>query len=159
MDVRELMTAPVRTIYATDTLSCAAKMMRDHAVGCIPVTDEGGKLVGILTDRDIALAAYEVGEALWRLPAECHMRSPVYTCGALDGVEIAARVMRQHRVRRLPVVDTEGRPVGLLSLDDLVHASRQPILDPAPGLTADEVDDTVEAVSGRSRHARPEVRR
>jgi CBS domain-containing protein len=159
MDVRELMSRPVQTVYTSDTLNCAAKFMRDHAIGCIPVVAEDGRLAGILTDRDIALAAHEVGEALWKLRVDSHMRSPVYTCGPLDGVDAAMRVMREHRVRRLPVIDSEGRPIGLLSLDDLVHASRQPILEPEPGLTADEIDDTVEAVSGRSRHARPEAHR
>ena len=159
MDVRELMTRPVQTVFTSDTLNCTVKYMRERAVGCIPVVDDDGRLAGIITDRDVAMAAHEVGEALWMLRVDSHMHTPVYSCGPDDGIDAAMRLMREHRVRRLPVIDRDGRPIGLLSLDDIVHASRQPILMPEPGLTADEVDDTVEAVSGRSRHARAEVQR
>jgi CBS domain-containing protein len=159
MDVQELMTAPVHSVSPRDTLNCAARFMRDHAVGCLPVVDDDGRLVGILTDRDIAMAAYEIGEALWKLAVESHMHTPVYTIGAGDSIGDALKLMRTRHVRRLPVVDADGRPIGLLSLDDIVHASRQPVLDPTPGLTSDEVHDAVEATSGRSKHVRPEVRR
>ncbi len=154
MDVREVMTTPVQTLRTDDTLNCAAKLMREHAVGCLPVVDEANHIAGILTDRDIALGAYAVGEALWRLRVDEHMHRPVYTVRPADGIEVAARVMREHRVRRLPVIDDAGHPIGMISLDDLAHASRQPVLDPTPGLTTDEIGDTYEATSGRSKHAR-----
>jgi CBS domain-containing protein len=155
MDVHELMTTPVRTLSPDETLSCAAKLMRDHALGCVGVVDETGALVGILTDRDIMLAAYEWGEALWKLPVRQTMRSPVHTCRADEDIDAAAHTMRQHRVRRLPVVDEGQHPVGMISLDDLAWASRQPILDPTPGLTSDELGGLYDATSGRSKHARP----
>ena len=154
MDVRELMTAPAQTLTIDDTLNCAAKAMRDHAIGCVPIVDRHGVLVGILTDRDIALAAYEIGEALWRLRIDASMHRPVHSCRADDDIDVAARMMREHRVRRLPVVDSAGKPLGMISLDDLAHASRQPILDPTPGLTCDELGGLYEATSGRSKHAR-----
>ena len=108
----------------------------------------------MLTDRDIALSAYEYGEALWRLRIADSMHPPVYTCRADDDIEIAAVIMREHRVRRLPVVDAANKPIGMISLDDLAHASRVPVIDPTPGLTADELGDTYDATSGRSKHAR-----
>ena len=154
MDVREIMTTPVRTLDPADTLNCAAKLMRDYALGCVPIVNPDGKLVGVLTDRDIALSAYAFGEALWRLSIADSMHSPVHTCHADDGIERAARIMREHRVRRLPVVDAAGKPIGMVSLDDLARASRQPVIDPTPGLTADEIGDVYDATSGRSKHAR-----
>jgi CBS domain-containing protein len=154
MDVRELMTHPIQTLAAEETLNCAAKLMRDQAIGCIPIVDAGGTLCGILTDRDIALGAHVTGEALWRLRIAEHMRAPVVTCRADDAVDVAARTMRLRRVRRLPVLDDAGRPIGMISLDDLAHASRQPILEPTPGMTADELSDVVDATSGRSKHTR-----
>jgi CBS domain-containing protein len=154
MDVRELMTSPVRTVGTDDTLNNAAKLMRDHALGCLPVVDAVGKLAGMLTDRDIALSAYETGEALWRLRVDESMKTPVYTVRPGDDISVAARVMRDHRVRRLPVIDESGSPVGMISLDDLSHASRQPVLEPTPGLTTDEIGDVYDATSGRSKHAR-----
>jgi len=151
MDVREIMTAPVHTLGAEDTLNCAAKLMGDAAIGCIAIVD-GGKLVGILTDRDIAIGAYTVGEALWRLRIADHMRTPVYSCRASDDIAVAGRMMRDKRVRRLPVLDENDTLVGMISLDDLVHASQQPVLDPTPGMNADELDAVVDATSGRSKH-------
>lgn len=153
MDVREIMTTPVQTLGPEDTLNCAAKLMRDHALGCVPIVGTDGKLAGVLTDRDISLAAYEFGEALWRLRIADSMRAPVFTCRADDNIETAARIMRQHRVRRLPVVDEANRPIGMISLDDLAHASRVPVIDPTPGLTADELGDIYDATSGRSKHS------
>lgn len=154
MDVRELMNSPVRTVSTDDTLNCAAKLMRDHALGALAVVDAAGKLAGMLTDRDIALSAYETGEALWRLRVDESMKTPVYTVKPGDDITVAARVMRDHRVRRLPVVDDTGAPVGIISLDDLAYASRQPVLEPTPGLTTDELGDVYDATSGRSKHAR-----
>jgi CBS domain-containing protein len=156
MDVRELMTTPVHTLTVDDTLNQAAKLMRDRAIGCVPIVDRDGRLVGILTDRDIAVAAHTSGKALWGLPTVKAMHAPVQTCGPLDGVEVAAGIMRRHGVHRLPVVDEQQRPLGIVSLDDLAHASRQPLLEPEPGLTSDEVDDTYEAVR-RHLHGPKEV--
>lgn len=157
MDVREIMTTPAQTLGADDTLSCAARLMRDQALGCVPVTDDKGILVGVLTDRDIALAANEYGEALWRLRIDSTMHQPVITCRAGDGIELVVRLMRQHRIRRLPVIDGAGKPIGMISLDDIAHASRQPLLDPTPGLTSDELGDVYDATSGRSKHKRSHV--
>ena len=154
MDVREIMTQPIQTLNPEDTLNCAAKLMRDHALGCVVVVNPDGVLAGVLTDRDIALSAYAYGEALWRLRIADSMRTPVWTCKSDDNIETAARVMREHRMRRLPVVDPAGKPIGIVSLDDLAHASRVPVIDPTPGLTADELGDVYDATSGRSKHVR-----
>jgi len=154
MDVQEIMTAPVQTLDPEDTLSCAAKLMRDRALGCVPIVSAAGVLVGVLTDRDIALGAYEYGEALWKLRIADSMHTQVHTCRADDDIETAARIMRNNRVRRLPVVDGANRPIGIVSLDDLAHASRVPVIDPTPGLTADEIGDLYDATSGRSKHER-----
>jgi CBS domain-containing protein len=122
VQVRDVMKAPVHTVATDDTLNTAAKLMRDQAVGCIPVTDEGGALVGILTERDIVLAAFEIGDALWRMRVGTYMRTPVFVCRPGDSVESAAFLMRQHHVRRLPVIDEERRPLGLVSLDRALRA-------------------------------------
>lgn len=154
MDIREIMTTPVQTVSTEDTLNCAAKLMREHALGCLPVVASDGKLVGVLTDRDIALSAHVYGEALWKLRVDESMHAPVWTCRASDDIGKAVQVMREHRVRRLPVVDERQRPIGMISLDDIAHASRQPVLDPTPGLTADELGDLYDATSGRGKHER-----
>lgn len=154
MHVRELMTAPVETLTIDDTLNHAAKTMRDHAVGCVPIVDRRGVLVGMLTDRDIALAAYERGESLWRLSVESSMHQPVHACRADDAVATAAATMRAYRLRRLPVIDAGGKPIGLISLDDLTHALHRPDLDWPPGLSDADITGLYEATSGRSKHRR-----
>lgn len=150
MDVRELMSSPIHSVGPEDTLNCAARMMRDHALGCLAVVNDRGELAGILTDRDIALTAYESGEALWRLRVVDSMRTPVFTVRPTDDVTIAARLMRQHRVRRLPVVEGH-RPIGMISLDDLAHASQQPVIEPAAGLSRETISDIYDATSGRTK--------
>ncbi len=153
MHVREIMTTPAETLNPEDTLNCAARLMRDHALGFIPIVSPEGRLVGVLTDRDIALCAQEYGEALWKLRIADSMHVPAYTCHADDAIETAAHLMREHRVRRLPVVDAADKPIGIISLDDLAHASHRPVLDPTPGLTTDELGDVYDATSGRSKHS------
>jgi CBS-domain-containing membrane protein len=83
------------------------------------VLDEKGRPVGFLTDRDICMAAYTQGKALELLRVEAAMARKVVSCGVDDDLRSAAGLMRQHRTRRLPVVNPDGTLVGLLSLDDL----------------------------------------
>jgi CBS domain-containing protein len=146
------MTAPARVLTSKDTLNCVAQLMRDAALGCIPIVAENGHVVGILTDRDVALAAYEHGEALWRLPIADAMHRPVFTCHPDDDVQVAASLMHEHRVRRLPVVDAAHRVVGILSLDDLAHAAHAPAIERAPGLGDEQLGRVYDVTSGRSKH-------
>jgi CBS domain-containing protein len=127
MEVRELMSEPVYTVSIDDTLAGVVRLMREQGVGCVPVVDPDGQLCGIVTDRDVAFAAYSAGEALWRLSVDDHMRTPVYACYADDDVDAALMLLREHRLHRLPVIDADGRPIGLLSLDDLAEAARRPV--------------------------------
>ena len=79
------------------------------------------------------------------------MHAPVYTCRADDDIEAAARIMREHRVRRLPVVDAAtSRSASCRSTTSRVR--RAPVIDSTPGLTADELGDVYDATSGRSKH-------
>ncbi len=151
MDVYEIMTTPAQTLNPENTLDSAARLMRDRSVGCVPIVSTDDKLIGILTDRDIVMAASLADRTLSSLRIADAMHAPVHACHADDDIAVSARIMRQHRVRRLPVVDATDRPIGIVSLDDLANASRQPTIDPTPGLTADEPGDAYHATSGRSK--------
>ena len=110
---------PAFTVPRDATVVTAAREMRDKEVGDVIVVDAEDKVVGILTDRDLAVRVI----AGHRDPAvtkveEVMTPNPV-TVGALDSVERAERVMREHLVHRLPVVDRDGKAVGILSLEDL----------------------------------------
>jgi CBS domain-containing protein len=121
--VTDVMTSEVHACTTHDRLNAAARIMWDHDCGCAPVVDTHGKLVGIVTDRDICMAAYTQGEPLQSIPIERAMSAKVISCGRTDDIESAHRLMRTHEVHRLPVVDSHGRLAGILSLSDLLkHA-------------------------------------
>ena len=113
------MTREVRACTVHDSLNAAARVMWDHDCGCVPVVDSHGRLGGIVTDRDISMAAYTQGVPLEAIPLERVMAGRVISCARGDDVETAHRLMRTHEIHRLPVVDSRGRLVGILSLSDV----------------------------------------
>lgn len=123
MKVSAIMTEDVVACGVRDTLERAAHLMWDRDVGCLPVLDDLGALLGILTDRDVALAAYRRGVPLREISVASAMAPQVYVCAPSDDVDDAARTMAARRVRRLPVVDDRGFVVGIISLDDLAQAA------------------------------------
>src|SRR5271169_6874358 len=115
------MTRAVQACTIHDTLNAAGRIMWDHDCGCAPVVDAHGKLAGIVTDRDISMAAYTQGVPLDAIPVERAMSARVVSCGRGDDLETAHHLMRTHEIHRLPVVDTRGRPIGVLSLSDVIN--------------------------------------
>jgi CBS domain-containing protein len=93
--------------------------MWDHDVGVIPVIDADGVLIGIVTDRDICMAAYTTGRPLHAISVSDTMATNVQACHEGDTLESAGRTMSKSQVRRLPVIDEVGKPIGVLSLNDL----------------------------------------
>ena len=98
-------------------------MMWDCDCGVVPVVDESHRVVGMITDRDICIAAATRSEAPAQLTANDVMQSGVHTCGPDEDVRGALKTLKKYRVRRLPVVDRQGRLAGMLSLNDLVMAT------------------------------------
>lgn len=122
MQAKDLMTTPARTCRVTAPLAEAAKTMLDESCGCLPIVNARGQVVGILTDRDICLAvATRHDQRPSDIPVREVMTSTVITCGPDDSIDEALVRMKEHRVRRLPVVDVKGRLKGVLSADDLVR--------------------------------------
>lgn len=119
MKVEQIMNRNVKVCRPQDSLNEAAQIMWDEPCGALPVVDDQRKPVGFLTDRDICMAAYTQGKPLEELRVETAMARKVVSCVAEDELGAAAGLMRQHRTRRLPVIDRNGALVGLLSLDDL----------------------------------------
>ncbi len=119
MRVAQLMTMHPVTCRPTDSLHEAARLMWDRDVGCLPVVDDELRLLGILTDRDIAMSAFARDQKLSEIPATVAMADQVYSCSGEDPIELAAHIMREQGVRRVPVLDEDGRVIGILSLDDL----------------------------------------
>lgn len=114
--VREIMTADPATVPAQAPVAEAARLMREQDIGDVLVTDQG-KLCGVVTDRDIAVRIVADQRPSGTATAEVCTKETV-TCSPSDDVDRAVALMREHAVRRLPVVD-EGRLVGVVSLGDL----------------------------------------
>jgi len=118
MRVKEVMTSGVEVIYPDSTLDEAAARMKALDVGLLPVCD-GGRLVGMLTDRDITVRATAEGEAPTAVRVRDIMTEGVLYCFEDQLVSEAARLMQEHQVRRVVVLDRDKRLIGIVSLGDL----------------------------------------
>ena len=121
MTIKELMTRPAVTCPNNSTLEHAAWLMWEFDCGVIPVVDDGGRAVGIVTDRDICMAAYTQGRALADIAVGTAMAHHVIAIHADDSVETAEHLMADNQIRRLPVIDGNGKVVGVVSLSDLAR--------------------------------------
>jgi CBS domain-containing protein len=137
MRIEQIMTRDVAVCAASDSLNRAAQLMWEYDCGCVPVTDGENKIVGIVTDRDITMAAYTQGKPLTDISVGEIMSRDVVTCSAGEALASAESRMREIQVRRLPVVDASGRLLGVVSLNDLAieaareKGSRHPEVTPA----------------------------
>jgi CBS-domain-containing membrane protein len=147
MDVFKIMTRRVFTCRPQDSLTAAAAIMWDHDVGCVPVLDEQGNVAGMITDRDVCMAAYMKGLPLSQIDVASAMSKPVFSCSPDHSVVEAETVMRGRCVRRMPVVDASGKLVGLLSLNDLVREAARQRGRKGRELGGDEITATLAAVS------------
>jgi len=105
-------------------VTALAQMMRDQDIGAIPV-GENDRLIGMVTDRDIALRAVADGKDISRLTARNVMTKGIAWCRDTDDVSQALQIMGSKQIRRLPVIDKNKRMVGILSLGDLAHTASQ----------------------------------
>ncbi len=123
MKVEQVMNKRVRTCMMEDSLNEAARIMWEQDCGCVPVTisDRSGRLVGILTDRDICMASYLRGRNLKELRVADAMSTGVSCCKPDDTIQEALKIMREVKVRRLPVIDGAGHLLGIVSIADLAQ--------------------------------------
>ncbi len=122
-EVRDAMTSNPCTIDADQTVAYAAKMMRDEDVGIAPVV-EGERLVGTLTDRDIAVRVVAEGKDPQTLKARDVASTSVITVAPQQDLDEALRLMANHQIRRLPVVEGDGRVVGVLAQADVAEEAK-----------------------------------
>lgn len=140
MQCRDLMSRPVATVKPSTPLSEAAKLMRDRDVGFLPVCDNAGRVLGVVTDRDIAVRACAAGLSPALTSAGQVMSTDVVACSVDDEVEVVERKMIDHAVARVLVVDGAGRAAGVVSLADVAQ-----VLD-------SDSARTLRAVTGRDAH-------
>jgi CBS domain-containing protein len=108
-------------------MELAAGLMWDRDIGFLVVLDDQNRLAGVLTDRDICMAAYTGGKALRSIPVRVAMARNVFTVAASEDVAAAEQIMDAHQVRRLPMIDGKGRIIGVVSLNDIAREARNEI--------------------------------
>ena len=125
MKVQDVMSSPAHSCTPDASLAAAAMTMKDYSCGALPVLDNAGRPIGILTDRDVCLAAARKD----RFPAAIKVREVMtcnpFTCGPGTDLAYAVNVMAEGHFRRLPVVDRNGRLVGILSLTDVLASEEE----------------------------------
>lgn len=156
MKVEQLMTRNVSACEPDDSLSAAAQIMWEQDCGCVPVVSRGNgaaTLVGMITDRDVCMAAYTQGRPLQATKVHSAMARSLCTCRPTDAVSVALKVMRTNQLHRIPVVDAEDHLLGILSLTDVAREAAH-IGQEADDLSASAIAATVEAIAQRRAAAR-----
>ena len=124
MKVSDAMTNTVVRVRANDSLSAAAQLMWERDCGAVPVVDETTEqVIGMITDRDICMAALMRDRAPSAIPVSDAMSRDLKACAPDDSLAFAEQLMRTHQIRRIPIVDRDWHPLGLLSLADIVRAT------------------------------------
>lgn len=126
MHVQDLMSHPALTCHVNDDLTVPAKLMWDHDCGAIPVVRDDGKIAGIITDRDVCMAAYTQGRPLHEILVNAVMAKDVITARPDQHLAVVEQLMSENRVRRIPVVSEDSKPIGMVSLNDLAIEGVQP---------------------------------
>jgi CBS domain-containing protein len=123
MKVRDIMTVAVYTCQPDSDLAMVAGIMWDHDCGFVPIVDASGAVMGLITDRDICMAAATRGLAPDRISASQTMSQPVRACLPDDSIGEALAMMKHFKVRRLPVIDARGILQGVVSMNDIARAT------------------------------------
>ena len=118
--IKDVMTSNPRSIDADKSVAYAAKMMRDEDVGVAPIVEDD-KLIGMLTDRDIAIRVVAEGRNPDQVIVRDVASKQVVTIDPQQGLDEALRIMAKHKVRRLPVVEEDGKLVGVVAQADVAR--------------------------------------
>ncbi len=155
MKVKNLMTPEVRSCAPETTLAAAARVLQEQNFGALPVVHDG-KPIAMVTDRDICIALAGHNRRAADMSVQEAMSGALHAVGEDDSVARALQLMRRWRVRRLPVVDAEGRLKGILTLND-VALRATPAGNGGPSWT--DLVNTIQAICERQRPATPPGRR
>lgn len=142
MKVKDLMNKTVHRVHFDQNLQDAAQLMWEKDCGWAPVIDRDGKVQATITDRDIAMAAYLNGTRLADIPLHEAQSKSLVTCSQSADIASVEKTMQSHQLRRLPVVDRNGKLVGVIALNDIAiaySAGRK-------GVDAKGVSDTLAAI-------------
>jgi CBS domain-containing protein len=141
MKAGEIMTPNPSSCRSSDSIQEAARLMRDCDCGSVPVVDENDKLIGVVTDRDLAIRGLAEGKGGDTRVSELMTSNPY--CSTVDAdVREIGRSMADRQIRRVPIVDADGRLAGIIAQADLALAAKS-----EEGVTEREVAVVVERIS------------
>ena len=146
MEVKEVMTGEAASCTPETSLAAAAMLMWERDCGVLPVVDDTRKVVGVITDRDICMAAAMRPRPASEISVGEVISGAVHACAPADDVHEALKVMRQEKVHRLPVVGTEGELQGIISLNDIILEAKADGGEQKPDLSYADVVETYKAV-------------
>ncbi len=130
-------------------LGSATELMRNANCGFLPVGAVDGKVIGVITDRDICIALGTRN----RLPGDIAvgevMSGKLYSCAPEDDIHVALQTMKEEKVRRLPVIAQKGALVGVISMDDILLRTEPMSAGKVPELSSDEVVRAYRAITQR----------
>ena len=112
----------VATIDGAESVGAALELLAERGIGALVVSGDGRHIDGILSERDVARGLNDRGAGLLAEPVSAVMTADVRTCGPQASVHDLARMMTDHRIRHIPVVDDAGALVGIVSIGDVVKA-------------------------------------
>jgi len=125
MRVQEVMTVSPQACRSDASANEAARIMWECDCGVVPVVDSADRVVGIVTDRDITMAAYFQGAPLSHIPIGSIMSPEVVTCSADADLSEAEHLMQEKQIHRVPIVDQSGCLVGIVSLSDVARGVKR----------------------------------
>jgi CBS domain-containing protein len=148
MKVEDVMTKAVASCAVNDTLNDAARVMWERDCGIVPVLAGGTDrhVLGVVTDRDVCMAAYTKGRSLEQIRVGEIMSNRVSYCRAQDEVKTAEQIMQQAQVHRLPVLDDGDGLLGVISLADIARASARRSRGGQAAVTPLEIGETLAAI-------------
>jgi len=147
MKTKEVMTGTPYYCQPETDLGSATELMWNANCGFLPVEAADGKVIGVITDRDICVALGTSGRSSGDVTAAEVMSGKLYSCAPDDDIHVALQTLREAKVRRLPVIAADGSLVGVISIDDIVFRAEPLSLGKEPELSSDEVVRTFRTIN------------
>ena len=151
MRARDIMTRDPECLRRDDTARRAAQVMRDTDCGCVPIVDDDKKVVGVVTDRDLAVRGIAAGKDP-NTKLNDLMTPVASTCGPDDDLRDVEQKMVELQVRRIPIVDATGRCVGIIAKADIALAASRntAVTDREVALVVEQISQPTNKVPARS---------
>lgn len=149
MKTKEVMTGTPYYCQPETNLGSATELMWNANCGFLPVEAADGKVIGVITDRDICIALGTTGRSSGDVTVAEVMSGKLCSCAPDDDIYVALQTLRERKVRRLPVIAADGSLVGVISMDDILLRTEPLSLGKEPELSSDEVVRTFRAITQR----------